>query len=555
MRGRRVQCDRVGTALVVAGHAGRGVDAEGQILNRRVVIVRQGASVIVAVDPGDPVAAGGAAQQDIEVAVTVVVAPLDGTFLDARQPGLDGDEGAAVVAIETGHGLGPALTDQKDVEIAVRVVVACREGAVRNPQQPSRPFHEAPTVIAIDQRLRAGERRTGQEDIEIAIAIDVRPLTLASVDVPHRGPIDECASLIAVEVRFWRGLVDAESPGSGQQEIEVAVVVVVPPGDAAVVEVPQALGDPGEAPAIVAVEPRVAVSHRRWVEGIRHDQCRSCDDKVEVSVVVVVPPGSVGVEESGQANAGIGEDPAVIAVEPRCGLSDQQDVQIAVAVVVPPGNRTGRGAREIGEGVGERPAVVQIEVGDLTARSGRAEDQDIQVAVAVGVAPGHVAVTRPGQAGSDVGPLAGAGRRRRRSRREAKLVRRGDSSVGTANAIADRQVHDLSREERSREQRNGATVHVEIPGGPSHRSMQAQGLGRDGGRIDVRVEVQGDVVPVGIHVQGLVDRVASGEIGRRQDGQSHPSGVGQLPVGEDVGEGVGAVEVRVRRVGERSVGG
>ncbi len=73
-----------------------------------------------------------AREEDVEVAVVVVVAPRHGAVIHADQGRADvGKQSAAVVAVHPWKWCpGPLATREEDVEVAVVVVVAPGDGAV-----------------------------------------------------------------------------------------------------------------------------------------------------------------------------------------------------------------------------------------------------------------------------------------------------------------------------------------------------------------------------------------------------------------------------------------
>ncbi len=76
-----------------------------------------------------------AREEDIEVAVVVVVAPSDGTPVNVGQSRFDlGERARAVIPVDPGIAFNICVGDarEEDIEVAIVVVVTPRDGAIIN---------------------------------------------------------------------------------------------------------------------------------------------------------------------------------------------------------------------------------------------------------------------------------------------------------------------------------------------------------------------------------------------------------------------------------------
>ncbi len=310
------------------------------------------------------------AQVDVQVAVLVVVGPAGGGGVGARadaEAHLRGDiheiptAGAAqvfaVVAEEhVGHpvilGVGPVAGH---VEIEVLVVVVVRPGAARTVAAVVQTVadqwgHILEEIAARDAVVQTVGTLVGQVQVEPAIAVVIAPGAAEAVvgvvhahDGRHVGP-QPLALVVGISA-----VVAEQGIGAavvvGQVQILVAVVVEVAPGAAHGV-------------AIVADTGAVLWRHVREQPGTRF-------------------PGIF----------------TVVAIETVWSVAAEVEVEVAVVVEIDPGHRAGTagiigtGLRgDIGEGTA---AVVTEKVVGRRRADGHAGFVEIQVAVAVEVAPGH----------------------------------------------------------------------------------------------------------------------------------------------------------------------
>ena len=137
------------------------------------------------VDTGDPLGAGIAKHGSVQAAVVVVVAPGSRAGRDRRQAGPNiGKQAAAHASVDCGNapGQGPAISGDEDVGTAVVVIVAPDRSAVAHRHQPGHNRTKKPTGIGVEQGKRlAGAAVAGQEKIEVAVIVVVSPGNRAPV--------------------------------------------------------------------------------------------------------------------------------------------------------------------------------------------------------------------------------------------------------------------------------------------------------------------------------------------------------------------------------------
>ncbi len=349
---------------------------------------------------------GEAGRDQVEVTVAVEVAPV-GTGKEGADEQGGRREGAAVVAQE-GRRAGtqgrPAADEQK-VGVAVVVVVAPGAGAGQEALQLRVLHFEASVHVPVEEgpafQDRGGEAGTGQQQVEAAVAVVVRRADRREAQGGQVGArVGERTAVVVQEP-----CLEAVGPEAGCDEVEAAVAVDVAPGQAAQGQGGQAgVGDGRQGAAVVAEQGR-----HRCFGGREPGQ-----GQVKVAVVVVVAPGQAATQDRGQAGVGDGrQGAAVVAIEEGGGLvgrfhraaARDRQVEVAVAVIVGPGpgavderlqrGQPGEEDRSVRAGR-VRPSVVAVDVGGGGALDEPGE-QHVQVTVAVDVAPDGRTVLGMGQ--------------------------------------------------------------------------------------------------------------------------------------------------------------
>ncbi len=322
---------------------------------------------------------------------------------------------------------------------------------------------------------------------------------------------------------------------AGDQQVDVAVRVVVGPGGGVEVEpVDVRSVDQGRGDVRVAV---VAVDAQHGVVGLVGLQDVAGDQQVEIAVGVGVAPVGEAPLDPDVEQVAAGEDPAVVAValdEAGLGVGidvDQEEVEIAVLVVVGPGALRVGGRVERGGGVGEQPAagavraVVAHQVGRVLEQVEVEDrrDQQVEVAVVVGVGPGE----RAQVVGVVVGRVLVVAGEGEGERRELPAVVAEDPRRAFG---ADREVV--------------VAVAVEVaPGEVGGAGEQAVEGDRLGGELppavgplalvdeDQQDVLRADVVDDVVADRGEVEVAIAVEVGRRQRAHPEVVGVGRHEVG------------------------
>ena len=247
--------------------------------------------------------------------------------------------------------------------------------------------------IAVEARHAGRAVIAGQQDVEASIIVIVAPRHGAVAHVREGARLRrECAvALIAVEIRGNTPVVAAV------EQVEVPVIVVITPGDVAVGHARQVGVDLGErAVAVVMID-----------DGRTGATIEATDGEVEISIVVIVAPGTRCVTHPVQAGVDVGEGAVAVVVVNfggvgRAGVTSQQNIEIAVIVVVAPFCDALLASYQSRIDVGEdAAAVVAVHLALLSARIPR--HQDVEFAVVVVVAPRYPAAQESLQAGIDVG--------------------------------------------------------------------------------------------------------------------------------------------------------
>ena len=336
---------------------------------------------------------GLAGQQDVQVAVVVVVAPGDRAVHDPRQPRADVGEGSLVVAVHDGNGVLVVGAGKQDVQVAVVVVIAPVDRTAGNPLQPRSDVGERPRIVAVDPGDMGDTDTAGEQDVQVAVVVVVAPGGRA-LDNPlqPRADVGEDPRIVAVNLGDGAGIAAA-----GQQNVQIAVAVVVAPGGRAFVNPLQTRADVGEDPRIVAV----------YQGDTEKEVVHAGEQDVQIAVAVVIAPDGRTVPDPSETRDDVGEDPRIVAVHlgdtAGTAVAGQQDVQVAVVVVVAPGGRPDFDPIKARADVGEGSRVVAIRPGDKVGVVVLAGQQDVQVAVFVVVAPDGRTVPNLFQPRADVG--------------------------------------------------------------------------------------------------------------------------------------------------------
>ena len=218
-------------------------------------------------------------QNEVEPSVPVIVSKGDRAVAHVGEAlWIEGERAATVVAVEAGAGTGARVDD---VQVAVIINIAPRHAAVRRTAQSSVDIGEhAATVVAIDLGdAGAPVGEASQQDVQVAVAVVIAPSRRGAI-ADGRQPGADVGEGAATIVAVHLGNV-AAAAAAGEQQVEVAVAIVVTPGDGALLDGRQARGDVGEgAVAVVAVD-----SHDPSTVG------PTLNGDVQVAVVVVIAPG------------------------------------------------------------------------------------------------------------------------------------------------------------------------------------------------------------------------------------------------------------------------
>ncbi len=226
---------------------------------------------------------------------------VEPAFAEDAVDELDRHVRLGVVAIEAQDGVVGAVdlldvAGDEDVEVAVVVVVAPLRFAVLDREGAENVLADEDAVAVVaepaDESVLGQRRDVDHQQVEVLVAVEVGPAGLGVVGLPevrrHFGEQPAAAAVGAVVAH--QGGVRSEGdvvPDRRQQEVEVAVVVVVRPGDRAQVEVGLVVVLPvprqdgvarHERAGVVAVEDRLAVA---------------ADREILVAVAVHVTPGEV----------------------------------------------------------------------------------------------------------------------------------------------------------------------------------------------------------------------------------------------------------------------
>ena len=241
-----------------------------------------------------------AAQQQVDAAVAVVVAPYRGAAGETLEVlGRPGGHCSAVVVEHQGAVVGQQGSARHgEVLVAVVVVVdPCElpvDGLERIEGKPLIELESSGRAVAIQQQLNLPRiAAAGQRQVEVAVVVVVGPGQRASLD-PGRG------RHAGIELEVTDRVVPVELGNAGdvvgndvvprQGEVEVAVVVVVGPGEAAVVHVDEGF-------AVGLVQDQQAVPIAVQVGEGSAVAFQPGDSEVEVAVAVEVGPGEIGVAD------------------------------------------------------------------------------------------------------------------------------------------------------------------------------------------------------------------------------------------------------------------
>ena len=279
--------------------------------------------------------------QEIEIAIIVTITPGYTAQGKAGQCDTFGDKVTAIVTVEGGQPSqrsvrGPPIVEQ--VEITIIVIIAPGDCPPPGPRQPG-----------VDRRKN---RRAQQRAI---IAVD-----------QHRAITINIAS---------------------QRQIEIAIIVVITPGQGTLAHGGEAHRLRGEGWGVsiyhTLVTVKIGGGTSPWITG---------QQQIEVTVAVIVTPRRRALIEPRQAGSNVGKMTGVVAVEQGAqatgGLSAHQQVEIAVVVKITPGHRAIRDTEQAdGRVKGEPPGLIDIKLGIMVTGTAPPADNQVEIAITIIVAP------------------------------------------------------------------------------------------------------------------------------------------------------------------------
>src|SRR6185503_4047293 len=139
---------------------------------------------------------------------------------------------SAVVAVYLRDTSGAVVSGEQDVEVAVIVIIAPGDrGQFHRGQTHGRVTERGVGAATVSIHLRdaTSGHEAGEQDVEIAILVVVTPCHGALLDVVQSGSHIGEGGIVpaAVSVQLGRG--NEVDVGARDQDVEVSVVVVVPP--------------------------------------------------------------------------------------------------------------------------------------------------------------------------------------------------------------------------------------------------------------------------------------------------------------------------------------
>ena len=134
----------------------------------------------------------------------------------------------------------------------------------------------------------------------------------------------------------------------------------------------------------------------------------SCEQNIEIAIVIIVAPGHGTGTNPAQAGANIAKNAAGILIGFSDGvipsiISREQNVEIAVVVIVPPSHGAKVNSSQPGANIAKDASGILIDFGDGVTPAIHSREQNVEIAVVVIVTPGRGTVINPGQAGVNVG--------------------------------------------------------------------------------------------------------------------------------------------------------
>ena len=368
----------IGTAAVVVEQGRRaGHLARHQQIERAVVVIitpqrltgkgiglpqvdllegRSASAALVAIE----ITIGGigkraAVVEQIEIAIVVNVTPTHAPRLATNQ-GRRRVKEPAIIAVEIAPPLRTATVElaiHGQIKVTITVIITPGDPAEGKAGQPGTNIGKVPlcgggteAIIAIDRgHIDAGvdQLAANQRQIEVAIVVIVSPGRIA-VKATGEGSYDQGKSMATIR----RPVIAVEqSPRyavrhAGEQQVKIAIIVIVTPGRRAYTQCRETKRQVSEAPrgrggtiwSVIAIErgPPVAID-------------LPAKEQIGVAVAVIITPGQVTVTQRGQTDGGLCHQVApLVGIEVAVRLivgvaTSQQQIQIAINVIIDPRRR------------------------------------------------------------------------------------------------------------------------------------------------------------------------------------------------------------------------
>ena len=284
-----------------------------------------------------------AAGEGIQIAVTVIVHPGHGAVTGAGQRGALTEATIALVPIEQGHSLtSPIAAIDQQIDEAIAIIIAPGQRAAGQPRQPNVGGDKGAIArIAIENRDRVHRAGNASErQIYQAVVVVVAPSQIAIGDSREgrvnggKAGLAVAAAVVTIEPETIGGSNIRVATVTGEQQIEIAIVVIVGPSDSACGDIHQGGVGVGKAAAIVAIEPRC----RRRTARVAGEQ------QIGIAVAVIVTPGRGAALHLHQCDTVVWlETSSLVGIKPGerlpVVLSAQQEIKVAIQVMVGPGQR------------------------------------------------------------------------------------------------------------------------------------------------------------------------------------------------------------------------
>ena len=253
---------------------------------RRAVRVELGFQIVVDYRLGQEICVSSGRNQ-VEIAIPFDIGEGYGAEIQALEDGdIVEDQGVIPVLVHAHEGILTVVAGDDQVEVLVVVVVAPGQIAAADTGQveAGQRFQVTAAVVDVEGGAHAVVADAAGDQVGISIAVEIGPGQIARLQAGQvQLRIDQAAVVVAVDAQFAA----AGDARAGHRQIEVLVVVVVCPGQVAVVEADEILVAAREGPeAVVDEDPGVGLLH-----AVEHVVALAGECQVEIAVVVVVAPG------------------------------------------------------------------------------------------------------------------------------------------------------------------------------------------------------------------------------------------------------------------------